>query len=60
MARSVIDVLGDGVLMWQSDFPHPQCDWPDSPDPVFTWSKITDTERRKLLADNAERYLRPA
>jgi len=60
MARSVIDVLGDGVLMWQSDFPHPQCDWPDSPDPIFTWSRITDTERRKLLADNAERYLRPA
>jgi predicted TIM-barrel fold metal-dependent hydrolase len=60
LARSVIDVLGDGVLMWQSDFPHPQCDWPDSPDPVLSWTSITDTEKRKLLADNAERYIRAA
>jgi predicted TIM-barrel fold metal-dependent hydrolase len=60
LARSVIDVLGDGVLMWQSDFPHPQCDWPDSPDPVLSWSTITDTAKRKLLADNADRYLRAA
>jgi hypothetical protein len=60
LARSVIDVLGDGVLMWQSDFPHPQCDWPDSPDPVLGWSTITDSEKRKLLSGNAERYIRAA
>jgi predicted TIM-barrel fold metal-dependent hydrolase len=58
IARSIIDVLGEDVLMWQSDFPHPQCDWPDSPDPVLSWTSLTDQEKRKIFATNAERYLR--
>ena len=58
LARSVIDVLGEDVLMWQSDFPHPQCDWPDSPAPVLGWAGISESAKRKLLAENAERYLR--
>ncbi len=58
IARSIIDVLGEDVLMWQSDFPHPQCDWPDSPDPVLGFTLLTDQEKRKVLSLNAERYLR--
>ncbi len=58
IARSIIDVLGEDVLMWQSDFPHPQCDWPDSPASVLGFTALTDREKRKVLADNAERYLR--
>lgn len=58
LARSIIDVLGPDVLMWQSDFPHPQCNWPNSPDEALAWTTIDDDAKRKLLAGNAERYLR--
>lgn len=58
LARSIIDVLGEDVLMWQSDFPHPQCDWPTSPDRVLTWDTLSEIEKRKLLSENAERFLR--
>ena len=59
MTRAVIDVLGDGCLMYASDFPHPECDWPHSVDNVLAWKDaIGETAMRKLLAGNAERYLR--
>jgi predicted TIM-barrel fold metal-dependent hydrolase len=58
LVRSMIDVIGDDALMWQSDFPHPQCNFPTSPDPVLAWTRLGRDEKRKLLADNADRYLR--
>jgi len=58
IARSIIDVLGEDVLMWQSDFPHPQCNWPNSPDAALGFTMITDQEKRKMLGANAEQYLR--
>jgi predicted TIM-barrel fold metal-dependent hydrolase len=51
-------VLGPDVLMWQSDFPHPQCNWPNSPDEALSWTSIPEDTKRKLFAGNAERYLR--
>ena len=32
MAEAIIGVCGDGVLMYQSDYPHPGCQFPDSPE----------------------------
>ena len=32
MCKAIIDVCGDGVLMFQSDYPHGQCMFPDTPD----------------------------
>lgn len=57
VARSIIEVLGDGVLMFQSDYPHDQCYFPESPDAVFDWDLPEDSMRR-LMSENAERYLR--
>ena len=57
LAKSIIDVLGEDVLMWQSDFPHPQCEWPNSPDKALSFS-LPDSAKRKLMAENAGRYLR--
>jgi uncharacterized protein len=57
LARSFMAVVGEDVLMWQSDFPHPQCNWPNSPDGALGWD-IPDTAKRKLMSENAERYLR--
>jgi len=59
MTKSVIDLLGDGVLLYQSDFPHPESLFPDSTDTVIGWqSVIGETATRKLMAENAMRFLR--
>jgi len=58
IARSVIDLLGDGVLMFATDYPHNQCEFPDSPAIVLGWDQVGEDEMRSLMAGNAERYLR--
>jgi hypothetical protein len=58
MAKAIIDVLGDGVLMFQSDYPHGGCGFPESPDVVLSWKGLGETALRKIMHENAERYLR--
>jgi predicted TIM-barrel fold metal-dependent hydrolase len=58
IAEAIIRVCGDGVLMYQSDYPHPGCDFPNSPDVVLAWTSLGAEAMRKILAGNAERYLR--
>jgi predicted TIM-barrel fold metal-dependent hydrolase len=59
MTKAVIDILGDHVLMYESDFPHPECMFPDTTDHVIAWRNVLGEEAtRKLMADNACRYLR--
>jgi predicted TIM-barrel fold metal-dependent hydrolase len=59
MTKAVVDLLGDGVLMYQSDFPHPECLFPHSTDTVIGWqSVIGETATRKLMGENAMRFLR--
>ena len=45
MTKSVIDLLGDHVLMYESDFPHPECMWPDTTDHVIGWKDVLGEER---------------
>ncbi len=59
MTKAVIDLLGEDCLMYASDFPHPECDWPHSVDNVLKWlPEIGEQPMRKLLGGNADRYLR--
>lgn len=58
VARFVNEVLGDGVLMYQSDYPHAQCQFPDSPEVPLSWGGLTEDQRKRLFSGNAERYLR--
>jgi predicted TIM-barrel fold metal-dependent hydrolase len=59
ITASVIDVVGDGVLMYSSDYPHGGCKYPASIDVVLGWKDVLgETALRKLFCDNAERYLR--
>jgi len=51
----VTSVFGDEMLMWGSDYPHSECQFPDSVDNVLKWSMKPDT-KRKLLWDNAARF----
>jgi predicted TIM-barrel fold metal-dependent hydrolase len=59
MTNAVFDILGDQCLMYSSDFPHPECSWPDSVDNVLRWENVLGKDRmRKLMATNADNYLR--
>jgi uncharacterized protein len=58
VARFVNEVLGDGVLMYQSDYPHAQCKFPDSPERPLSWSGLTADQKVRMFSGNAERYLR--
>ena len=60
--RGIVSVLGDGVAMYQSDFPHPQCNFPNSPDDALSWDWDTiaegDKTKKRFFSENAENFLR--
>ena len=56
MFNMVQGFLGDGVLMYASDYPHSECHFPDSVDQVMAWSSLSDQTRQKLFWDNASRF----
>ena len=56
--RSIIELIGDDTLTYQSDYPHDQCIFPKSPDVVLGWSGLAESTLRKMFSTNAERYLR--
>ncbi len=58
ITQSVIDVVGDGVLMYSSDYPHGGCKYPTSPDVVLGWKGLGEETMRKLMSANATNYLR--
>jgi predicted TIM-barrel fold metal-dependent hydrolase len=53
MARMVTDFLGDGVLMYSSDYPHAESRFPESTNKVLAWKTLGDDVMRKMLWDNA-------
>jgi predicted TIM-barrel fold metal-dependent hydrolase len=55
LTNAVIDLIGDHVLMYASDYPHGESHFPESVSIVLDW--VMDAERkRKLLWDNAIRF----
>ena len=58
MLPAVIDDLGADFVMYASDYPHWDGDFPDSTRPLRTRADIDDDARRKILAANAERFYR--
>jgi predicted TIM-barrel fold metal-dependent hydrolase len=59
MTKAVIDILGDHVLMYQSDYPHPECLFPYGTDTVLAWREIIgEKATRKLMGENAVQFLR--
>jgi predicted TIM-barrel fold metal-dependent hydrolase len=59
MAKAITDICGDGVLMYQSDYPHNECEFPESVNVVKAWApSLGDAAMEKLLGGNAERFLR--
>jgi predicted TIM-barrel fold metal-dependent hydrolase len=58
VAKFVNEVLGDGVLMYQSDYPHAQCKFPDSPAIPLAFGELTEAQRVAMFSGNAERFMR--
>jgi predicted TIM-barrel fold metal-dependent hydrolase len=52
--RTAIEVLGPETVLFETDFPHPTCLYPDSLDHVrSTLAQLDDHTRRLVLQDNA-------
>lgn len=59
MTQCCTEILGDGVLMYSSDYPHPESQFPEHTANVLTWEALLGKEAMaKLLADNAAGFLR--
>jgi predicted TIM-barrel fold metal-dependent hydrolase len=53
MVRMVTELMGDGVLMFGSDYPHSESRFPDSVDIVMGWQSLGAEAMRKLMWDNS-------
>jgi len=60
MTKACIDILGDGNLMHQSDYPHGEAHFPDTAEMVMNWPIWEDFGSEvltKYMSGNAERFL---
>src|SRR5579863_9746927 len=55
MFTMVTGALGDGVLMFGSDYPHFESWFPNSVDKVLEWKSVGEATRQKLFWENASR-----
>lgn len=52
----VIDVLGAEFIMFASDYPHWDGEWPESTKHLRTRADISDDAREKIASRNAQRF----
>lgn len=51
--------IGVDRIQWSTDFPHVQCDWPNSRHVIDDeFRDVPDDERRQIVCENAVRYFR--
>jgi predicted TIM-barrel fold metal-dependent hydrolase len=61
LTKSCIEILGEDVLMHQSDYPHGEANFPDTADIVMNWPIWKDFgphALKKHMSGNAEKYMR--
>jgi predicted TIM-barrel fold metal-dependent hydrolase len=58
MFNAVTAFLGDDVLMYASDYPHSECQFPDSVENILAWSSLETDTKQKLFWDNASRFFK--
>jgi len=51
-------LIGVSRLMWASDYPHFDAEFPDAAELVVNNQRFTADEKRAILADNALRFFR--
>ena len=54
LTNAVIEMIGEDVLMYASDYPHGESHFPESVGLVLDW-KMPQARKRKLFWDNAVR-----
>jgi len=57
LTKAVIQLLGEDILMYASDYPHGESWFPKSVDTVMAWD-LPEPMKRKLFWDNAARFYR--
>ncbi|HUF81014.1 MAG TPA: amidohydrolase family protein [Burkholderiales bacterium] len=55
LTNAVIDLVGEDVLMYASDYPHGESHFPHTVEMVMGWD-MPEARKRKLFWDNAKRY----
>ena len=55
MFTMVTGALGDGCLMFGSDYPHFESWFPNSIDKILEWPSVTGERAKKLFWENANR-----
>ena len=55
---AVVDILGDDFILWASDYPHWDGNWPESTKPLRTRTDLSETSRAKIAGQNARRFYR--
>ncbi len=58
MFAHVTQFLGDDLLMYASDYPHSECQFPDSVDNILAWQSLKPDTKKKLLSGNADRFFK--
>jgi predicted TIM-barrel fold metal-dependent hydrolase len=58
MFNTVAQYLGNEVLMYASDYPHSECQFPESIDNILAWSSLDAGRRKKLFCENANRFFK--
>ncbi|TMG78557.1 MAG: hypothetical protein E6H77_06135 [Betaproteobacteria bacterium] len=54
LTNAVIDLVGEDVLMYASDYPHGESHFPKSVEKVLAWD-MPERRKKKLFWDNAVR-----
>jgi predicted TIM-barrel fold metal-dependent hydrolase len=57
MFDSVTRFIGDDVLMYASDYPHSECQFPETVQNFLAW-QVKPEQRAKLMAGNADRFFK--
>jgi predicted TIM-barrel fold metal-dependent hydrolase len=53
-----IEIFGDDCMMYASDYPHWDTEWPNTVSHVVGRKDISDKTKQKILADNAKAFYR--
>ena len=49
MFNHVTQFLGDDVLMYASDYPHSECQFPNSVDNILAWQSLTRRNQEEIV-----------
>ncbi len=56
LTNAVCELVGDGILMYASDYPHGESHFPHTVDMVLDWKDTSDARKRKLFWENPVKF----